>query len=127
MYSVSDIDMEDRNFINKEHVKREFDSYAKFAFSGNFIAMALTLLLANTAQRMVSSISESLLMPFINYMVNETGGNWRSLVFVPFDNMEFEVGKIVGSSLEFIITSVFVYILYVKVLNKEVQEKKSIG
>lgn len=108
--------MENKSLVNAEklheEVKKEFSDYRQFAFGKNMFAMALALVMANAAQALVNKISACILMPIINYSVSATGGNWRNLVFSPVDGLDMEVGQFVGAFLEFLITTVILYILY---------------
>jgi large-conductance mechanosensitive channel len=109
---------DEKNFINVNQLKQELESYKKFAFSNNLIALALSLTMANATEKIIHSISENLLMPIINYFVDNTGENWRNLVFVPTTGLEFEVGAMINGFLKFIFTSIIVYIFYIKVFKK---------
>ena len=109
---------DEKNFINVNQLKQELESYKKFAFSNNLIALALSLTMANATEKIVNSISENLLMPIINYFVDSTGENWRNLIFVPTTGLEFEVGSMINGFLKFIFTSIIVYIFYTKVFKK---------
>lgn len=109
---------DEKNFINVNQLKQELESYKKFAFSNNLIALALSLTMANATEKIVNSISENLLMPIINYLVDNAGENWRNLVFVPTTGLEFEVGAMINGFLKFMFTSIIVYIFYTKVFKK---------
>lgn len=109
---------DEKNFINVNQLKQELESYKKFAFSNNLIALALSLTMANATEKIVNSISENVLMPIINYFIDNTGENWRNLVFVPTTGLEFEVGAMMNGFLKFIFTSIIVYIFYTKVFKK---------
>ena len=110
---------QDKNFISVNQLRKELESYKNFAFSNNFILLALSLTMANATEKVVNGISENFLMPIINYSVDNTGGNWRNLVFVPTDGLEFELGKMLSGFLQFMFTSIIVYIFYTKVFKKE--------
>ena len=110
--------MEEKNFVNSEKIQQEFKEYKKFAFGKNLFAMALALIMANSMQKFVTTISEAIIMPIINYTVSATGGDWRLLIFSPTAGMDFEIGKFMGSFLEFTITTVLLYIVYIKIVKK---------
>ncbi len=119
-------DRENKAFLDKEAVWKQIDDYKKFAFGQNMFAMALTLILAQVVQKFVATLSDSLLMPFINYLVSATGGDWRNLLFVPAQGLEIEIGKLIGGFLEFTVTTVFIYTVYVHVV-KRIDPKSKIG
>jgi len=110
---------DEKNFIGANQLKKELESYKKFAFSNNLFALALSLTMATATEKVVNSISENVFMPFINYTVKNTSGNWRTLIFMPVDGLEFEIGKILSGFLQFVFTSIIVYIFYTKVFKKE--------
>lgn len=110
--------MEEKNFIPKEKIQKEFEEYTKFAYSKNLIAVAITLILANSMQKFVTIISESVFMPMINYFVSSTNGNWRLLVFSPLNNMDIEIGKFASGFLEFTIVTICLYFVYSKIVKK---------
>lgn len=109
--------MLDKNLMPE--IRKELDEYKKFAFNKNLIAMALTLISAQIVQKFVTSISESLLMPVINYFVSIANtGNWRSLILCPVDGMNLEIGNFCASFLEFSITMVVLYAVYTKIVKR---------
>jgi large-conductance mechanosensitive channel len=114
--------MDNRNFVDPDKLKtgiqNEFSEYREFAFGKNLFAMALALILANAAQGVVNKISDCVLMPIINYSISATGGNWRNLVFSPVDGMNLEIGKLCGAFLEFVITTLILYVLYRNVVRQ---------
>ena len=116
--------MDERNFISRDQFVKEIKEYKDFLFSSNLFAMALSLLSAQTIQKFVSTISDTIFMPIINYLVNKTGGNWRNLIFVPVDGMNIELGKLLGGALEFVITITFVYLIYTKIMKRINPETK---
>ncbi len=109
---------DEKNFLPKEEISRQIRDYKRFAFGKNMFAMALTLILANGMQKFVSTISQSILMPVINWMVSATGGNWRNLLFVPVPGLEIEIGNFASGFIEFTITTAFLYIIYVTIVKR---------
>ena len=112
------MESEEKNFIKAEKIKAEFDEYRKFAYKKNFFVMALALVLATQTQKFASAITESLLMPVINYLLSKTNGNWRNLVFTPLEGMDIEIGNFVNSFLEFTIITVILYLVFQKVIRR---------
>jgi len=110
--------MEEKKFVNTEKIQQEFNDYKKFAFGKNLFAMALALIMANSMQKFVTAISESIIMPIIKFTVTATGGDWRLLIFSPTNGMDFEIGKFIGSFLEFTITTILLYIIYIKIIKR---------
>lgn len=108
----------ERNFINQEKLKQEFNEYKNFAYKKNFFVMALALVLATQTQKFASSITESFLMPIINFLLSKTSGNWRKLVFTPIEGMDLEVGNLMNSFLEFTIITTILYLVFQKIIKK---------
>jgi large-conductance mechanosensitive channel len=108
----------EKNFISQEKLKQEFNQYKNFAYKKNFFVMALALVLATQTQKFASSITESFLMPIINFLLSKTSGNWRHLVFTPIEGMEIEVGNLLNSFLEFTIITTILYLVFQKVIKR---------
>lgn len=110
--------LEDKNFIAKDKIQKEFDEYRKFAYGKNLFAVAMTLILANSMQKFVSTISETVFMPMINYFVSSTNGDWRLLIFSPVKGLDIEIGKFAAGFLDFTIVTICLYIIYSKIIKK---------
>jgi len=110
--------MEEKNFIPKEKLQKEFDEYRRFAYSKNLIGVAITLILANSMQKFVTTISETVFMPIANYLVSSTHGDWRLLIFTPIKGMDIEIGKFASGFLEFTIITICLYVIYSKIIKK---------
>lgn len=109
--------MPDKNLMPE--IKKEINEYKKFAFNKNLMGLALALILANIVQKFVTTISESLLMPIINYFVNATnGGNWRNMILCPVDGMNLEIGKLCAAGLEFVIATIVLYVIYSRIIKR---------
>jgi len=109
--------MEEKKLVSE--IKKELEEYKKFAFNKDLMALALTLILTTIVQKFVTVISESFLMPIINYFINATNtGNWRNMIFCPINGMNLEIGKLCAAGLDFSITTIILYIIYSKVIKK---------
>lgn len=97
-------------------IRDEVKDYKKFVFSKDLIDLAVALILATATQKIVASISDHLFMPIINFFVNRTGGEWRSLCLTPWPGMVIETGALCGGLLEFIVTTVVLYVMYIKII-----------
>lgn len=97
-------------------VEREINNYKKFAFGQNFLGLSVAFVLAATIQKLVNSIANNLLMPIISYCVNATpfDDNWRNFVMIPITGMKLEVGVFLSNFIEFLITTIVLYIIYVR-------------
>jgi hypothetical protein len=63
-------------------------------------------------------MTESLVMPIINYLISATNGNWRNLVFSPAQGLELEIGNLVNAFLEFTIVTTMLYLIFQKIIKR---------
>lgn len=108
----------------RQEIKEELHSYKEFAFGRNLAGIAIALVLATAVQKFVSTFSDSLLMPIINFMVIHSSGGWASWVITPVDGLDFAIGKFLGGVLEFIITTTVLYLVYAKIVKRLDPEAK---
>jgi large conductance mechanosensitive channel len=104
---------------------QELSEFQKFAFKGRMMEMAIAFMLGASFTAVVHSIAGNLLMPFINYMVNFTGTEWRDATWEPVSGLIFETGKFGGAFLDFMLMAIILYILYVKIIKKVVGATQS--
>jgi len=96
--------------------EKEIKDYTNFAFKGRMMEMAVAFIVGAAFQKTVEAISNNLLMPFINYFVAKTGTDWRGLTWAPVNGMTLELGKCMGTFLDFFLISLILYVLYVKLI-----------
>lgn len=132
-----------KEFINKVNVRKakdaiedgieqvvgeeELKQWKKFAFKGRMVEMAIAFMLGAAFQKVVSSISQNLIMPMMNFIIGKTGENWRNYNFSPVEGMTFELGQFAGSFLDFILISIILYVIYRKVLFPLLKEDEKIS
>lgn len=104
--------MDQKQLLSKDDLKDEFKAYKKFAFKGDMLKMAIAFILGGAFNKVVSSLSENILMPFLNFFVNKTpGGNWREAVWTPIEGMVFEAGKFAAVTIDFILMTLVLFVL----------------
>jgi large-conductance mechanosensitive channel len=113
--------MDEKKFID---LKKEIEEYKNFAFNKNFFEIALAVIFTTTTQKFTNSISETIIMPFINFLIQETEGDWRKLIFNPTKGLEIEIGKFLASLIEFSITSLVLFVVYRIMVKKNNKETK---
>ena len=106
--------------------EKEYSDWKKFAFKGQMIQMAISFMLGTAFGKVVKAISESLIMPIINWGLAFTGKNWRTFKLSPLKGLNIEVGVFLGAFVDFILISIILYILYVKLLKPLFEESKGI-
>ncbi len=103
--------------------KKEFENFEKFAFRDKLTDVATAFILGAAFKKLVTSISENLIMPVINFALSQTGSDWRTGSYSPIKGITFETGKFLGDSIDFMLTAVILYILYYKIFKKVAPEK----
>lgn len=107
--------MDDKKFID---LKKELEEYKQFAFNKNFLEIALALVFTTTTQKFINSISETIIMPIINFIIQKAEGDWRNLVFTPTQGLDIEIGKFMAGFVEFTITSLILFVIFKRLLKK---------
>ena len=101
-----------KNFIsNKELVE-----YEKFALKEDMLKMSTAFILGGAFNSVVKGISDILIMPFINFIILQTGESWRTFKIEPVTGLVIELGKFLGVSVDFILISIILYVFYMKIL-----------
>jgi large conductance mechanosensitive channel len=109
--------------LENKILKNEFEEYKKFAFKGDMIKISIGIILGNSFNTIVQSISNNILMPIINFLISKTGSNWRDLNLELINGLNLEIGKFLGSIIDFLLISIFLYVIYVKFLIKFINNK----
>lgn len=107
--------MDDKKFID---IKQELEDYKQFAFNKNFLEIALALVFTTATQKFINSISETIIMPILNFIIQKAEGDWRNLIFSPIKGLDIEVGKFMAGFFEFTITSLILFIIFKRLLKK---------
>ena len=106
--------------------EKEYSEWKKFAFKGQMTQMAIAFMLGAAFGKVVKAISESLIMPIINWGLSFTGENWRTFTLSPLEGLNIEIGVFLGAFVDFMLISIILYILYRKILKPVFQEDKAI-
>lgn len=112
--------MEQKSFISK----KEFHKYKEFAFKDDMFKLAIGFILGNSFNSVVGGISDYLIMPIIKFILSETGDQWRQWRFSPIKGLEFELGKLTGVFIDFILISLVLYVFYVKIIGNIIKREK---
>lgn len=110
--------MKQKPFIGEKELKK----YKEFAFKDDMIKLAIGFILGNSFNSVVGGISDYLIMPIIKFVLSETGDEWRKWKFVPIHGLEFEFGRLAGVFVDFLLVSIILYIIYVKIISKIVNK-----
>lgn len=104
--------------LENKILKEEFDQFKKFAFKGDMIKISIGIILGNSFNSVVQSISNNIIMPIVNFLISQTGSNWRDLEFEIAKGIKIEIGKFLGSTVDFLLIAIFLYIIYIKLLGR---------
>jgi large conductance mechanosensitive channel len=116
-----------------------FGSFRKFLMETNAIALAIAVILGAAAGKLVSAITDGLLMPLIGMLLPD--GDWRSLRIVlkegtraadcpgnlPMDprcrvgESAIMVGQIIGATLDFVLVALVVFVIAKRLLKMEIK------
>lgn len=113
-YWYIDIRMEERGLIGK----KEIQEYKNFAFRDDMLKLAVGVVLGNSFNKVVYGISDYLVMPVLTFLVSQTGDEWRRWEFSPFLGLKFEFGRMIGTFVDFLLMSFFLYLFYVKFVSR---------
>ena len=102
--------MEERGLIGK----KEIQEYKNFAFREDMLKLAVGVVLGNSFNKVVYGISDYHVMPVLTFLVSQTGDEWRRWEFSPFLGLKFEFGRMIGTFVDFLLMSFFLYLFYVK-------------
>jgi len=106
--------MDERDFLNSKNIKE----YRDFAFREDMMKFAVGVILGNSFNKVINGISDYLLMPIFKFLVSKTGDGWRNWAFIPFSGLEFEVGRMIGVLVDFLLISFILYLICQKGLGR---------
>lgn len=124
--NLSPEDLEKIKEKARQEAEQELENFKKFAFQGSMIQMAVAFILGAAFKNVVSAISDDIIMPIVNYIINwmlhTTGTHWRNISWTPVADMTFELGKFLGAAVDFLIIAVILYIIWKKIFRGKDEE-----
>jgi large conductance mechanosensitive channel protein len=102
------------------------EDYKKFAFKGDMIKLAIAFILGGAFNKVVTSISENLLMPIIDFLILNTKDDWRNYIWNPVKGLEIELGQAFGAFIDFFLISIILFFLWVFLTGGD-RKGKSLG
>jgi len=106
--------MKDKSFIGEKEIKK----YKEFAFKEDMFKMSIAFIMGASFNKVVTGISDLLLMPLINFIIIQTGDGWRKWKVEPVNNLKIEIGQFLGVLVDFLLISIVLYIVYAKIIKK---------
>jgi len=101
-------------------VIKEFTEFLK---QYGVIGLAIAVIIGGKLNDLVTAVVSGLLMPIVGRVSSVAGGDWRD--WKPeLLGIKFEMGKVMGSGIDFIIVALIVFWIAKKILKEEVVAKK---
>jgi len=101
-----------KNFIGEKEIKK----YKAFAFKEDMLKMSVAFMIGASFNKVVSGISDFLIMPFVNFIIIQTGESWRKWSVEPIVGLKIEIGQFLGVMIDFLLISFILYIIYGKII-----------
>ena len=99
---------------------KEFTAFLK---QYGVIGLAIAVIIGGKLNDLVSAFVNGLLMPIIGKATSAAGGDWRE--WKPeLLGIQFEMGKVIGSSIDFLIVAFLVFWMAKKILKEDFVTKK---
>lgn len=106
--------VDERSFINSN----EFKKYKDFAFKNDVMKLSVGVILGGSFNKVVQGISDFLIMPIVSFTISKTGKTWRDIEIIPLNGLKFEVGRLAGVFVDFLVVSLVLYLFYVKLVGR---------
>lgn len=113
--------IEERAFIGEKEIKK----YKEFAFKEDMLKMSIAFILGASFNKVVTGISDLIIMPIINFVLIQTGETWRKWSIEPIHGLKLEIGQFLGILVDFILISIILYIIYMKIISKITSNSKT--
>ena len=97
--------------------------FTEFLKQYGVVGLAIAVIIGGKLNDLVTAVVGGILMPIVGRVSSVAGGDWRTLV-VPVGGINFEVGKVLGASIDFIIVALIVFWIAKKILREESVGKK---
>ncbi len=94
----------------KNPIDDEFSQWRRFAFADRTLQTLIAFTLGAAFTKLSTTISEALVMPIVRFFISDK--KWQEIVWSPLPTLTFEVGKFIASSIEFIIISIVLFIIW---------------
>jgi large conductance mechanosensitive channel len=98
--------------------EKEINKYKEFAFKEDMLKMSIAFILGASFNKVVTGISDLIIMPIINFVIIQTGDTWRRWSVEPIHGLKLEIGQFLGVLIDFILISMILYIIYMKIISR---------
>lgn len=107
-------EFDSKTFISQKEIKK----YKEFAFKEDMIKMSIAFILGASFNKVVSGISDCIVMPVLNFIIMQTGDSWRKWNVEPIVGLKIEIGQFLGVMVDFLLISTILYLFYAKFITK---------
>jgi len=88
--------------------------FSDFLFRGNIVDLAVGVIIGGAFGKIVSAFVDDLVMPFVGALL--PGGAWREFAIEPVAGMKFQVGHLLGQTLDFVIVAAVLFFVLIKLV-----------
>lgn len=99
---------------------KEFTAFLK---QYGVIGLAIAVIIGGKLNDLVTALVSGLLMPIVGRITSVTGSDWRDWKPTLL-GIKFELGKVMGSSIDFIVVAFIVFWMAKKILKEETVTKR---
>jgi large conductance mechanosensitive channel len=117
--------MEKKEFITKDDIKKEIKKFKQFAFKEDMVKISIAVIVGGAINKVANSASNNILNPIVNFLMYKPGNFWNGYVIHLNKDIKLEVGNFLSSVCEFLIVSLLVYIVYIKLMKNLIQVERN--
>jgi large conductance mechanosensitive channel len=92
-------------------IKKDFSA---FLFRGNIVDLAVGVIIGGAFGKIVSAFVDDLVMPLVGALI--PGGAWREFAIEPVAGVKFQIGHLVGQTLDFVIVAAVLFFVLIKLV-----------
>jgi large conductance mechanosensitive channel len=91
----------------------------KFLVETNAMSLALGVVIGTAVTKLIGTLVSGLIMPIVTVAL--PAGEWRAWA-IPLGSQRLAIGEIIGATVDFLIISLVVYVMAVKIFRVEVKK-----
>ena len=94
------------------------DEFKSFIMKGNVVDLAIAVVIGAAFGKIVTAIVAGIIMPLVSYVM--PAGDWQAWAIG-----RFQIGSVLGASVDFLIIAATVFIVMVKLLGSMTKKKEA--
>lgn len=83
------------------------NDFKEFALKGNIVDLALAVVIGGAFGKIITSLVEDIIMPFLNPILSTAGADWRESTIGP----GVRIGSFLGSIVDFLLIALALYLV----------------